>query len=233
MKDHMSRLAQTVNLSQEIQSIKEDLEEIPAKVRQLETELSELETQFNQKKSVTDKAEGDAKKLKSEVEDEANQLKAKEERLHSIKTNKEYQAVIKEISTGKTTVKEREAAIAKLTGDSEALKTELAPLEQRIQELRSTLEQERGSIQGQLDELQGKLSNLETQLNEQLSSLPEDIRHNYLRIQGKRQPPAAKLLDGTCQECFMSVPPQLNIEIRKTQEIHSCPNCHRLLYIDL
>ena len=233
MKDHMSRLAQTVTLSQEIQTIKEDLEEIPAKVRQLETELTELETQFNQKKSVTDKAEGDAKKLKSEIEDEANQLKSKEERLHSIKTNKEYQAVLKEISTGKTTVKEREAAIAKLVGDSEALKSELAPLEQRIQELRSQLEQERGSIQGQVDELQAKLLKLENQLNEQLSSLPEDIRHNYLRIQGKRQPPAAKLLDGTCQECFMSVPPQLNIEIRKTQEIHSCPNCHRLLYIDL
>lgn len=233
MKDHMSRLAQTVHLSLEVQNLKDDLEEIPAKVRQLEAELAELEGQYGQKRVGLDKAEGDAKKLKSEIEDELSQLKQKEERLHSIKTNKEYQAVLKEISTGKTGVKDRETAVAKLLAESETLKADLAPLEQKVQELRATLEQERGSIQGQMDELKAKLQALEAQLNEQLSSLPEDIRHKYLRIQGKRQPPAAKLVDGTCQECFMSVPPQLNIEIRKTKEIHSCPNCHRLLYIDL
>ncbi len=233
MKDHMSRLAQTVNLSQEIQNLKDDLEEIPAKVRQLEAELAELEGQYGQKKAVSDKAEGEAKKLKSEIDEESGHLKQKEERLHSIKTNKEYQAVLKEIATGKTAVKERETSIAKLLGEAEALKTELAPMEQKLQELRAVLEQERGAIQGQVEERKAKLQTLEAQLNEQLSSLPEDIRHKYLRIQGKRQPPAAKLVDGTCQECFMSVPPQLNIEIRKTQEIHSCPNCHRLLYIDL
>ena len=233
MKDHMSRLAQTVHLSLEAQNLKEDLEEIPAKVRQLEGELAELEGQYNQKKAGLDKAEGEAKKRKSEIEDESGHLKQKEERLHTIKTNKEYQAVLKEISTGKTTIKDRETMAARLSGESEALKVELAPLEEKLQTLRASLEQERGSIQSQMDELKSKLQDLESQLNEQLSSLPEDIRHKYLRIQGKRQPPAAKLVDGTCQECFMSVPPQLNIEIRKTQEIHSCPNCHRLLYIDL
>jgi len=232
MKDHMQRLAQTVSLSQEIQNLKEDLEEIPAKVRELETELAAIEGQFNQKRAEFSKAEGEAKKLKSEADDESTHLKQKEERLHSIKTNKEYQAVIKEISTGKAMIKEREENAAKLLGGVEGLKTELSPLEGKIQELRDKVGQERGAIQGQVDELQSRLQTLEAQLNEQLSSLPEDIRHKYLRIQGKRQPPAAKLVDGTCQECFMSVPPQLNIEIRKTQEIHSCPNCHRLLYIE-
>ncbi|MFO1464096.1 MAG: C4-type zinc ribbon domain-containing protein [bacterium] len=233
MKDHMQRLAQTVHLSQEIQNLKEDLEEIPAKVRELEAELNGIEAQYEQKKAEFAKAEGEAKKLKSEADDESNQLKQKEERLHSIKTNKEYQAVIKEISAGKTMIKEREENAAKLIGGAEGLKTELGPLEARLQELREKLEQERGAIQGQLDERKGKLQALEAQLNEQLSSLPEDIRHKYLRIQGKRQPPTAKVVEGTCQECFMSVPPQLYIEIRKTQEIHSCPNCHRLLYIEM
>ncbi|MCE9625177.1 MAG: hypothetical protein K8R69_06980 [Deltaproteobacteria bacterium] len=232
MKDHMQRLGMTVSLSQEIQNLKDDLEEIPAKVRHLETELAAIDTVYLQKKGEFDKASGEAKKLQSEIEDEAGHLKQKEERLHSIKTNKEYQAVVKEISTGKTMVKDRGETIVKLLASVETLKVDLAPLETQRQELLSTLEQERGSIQGQLDDRKSKLQALEAQLNEQLSSLPEDIRHKYIRIQGKRQPPAAKVVDGTCQECFMSVPPQLAIEIRKTQEIHSCPNCHRLLYIE-
>ncbi len=232
MKDHMQRLAQTVGLAQEIQNIKDDLEELPAKVRQLEGELETIDAQYQQKKTALDKAESEAKRHKSDIEGDAASLKVKEERLHTIKTNKEYQAVLKEIATGKTSVKDREAAIVKFLGEAEGLKTEVAPLESQRQDLLTSLEQERGQIQGRLDELKQKLSSLEAQLNEQLSSLPEDIRHKYLRIQGKRQPPAARLAEGTCQECFMSVPPQLYIEIRKTFEIHSCPNCHRLLFIE-
>ena len=232
MKDHMQRLAQTVGLAQEIQNIKDDLEEIPAKVRQLEGELEGLEAQYQQKKAALDKAEGEAKRHKSDIEGDNASLKVKEERLHGIKTNKEYQAVLKEIATGKTSIKERETAIVKLLGEAETLKTEVAPLEASRQELQASLKEERDQIHGRLEELKQKLGNLESQLNEQLSSLPEDIRHKYLRIQGKRQPPAAKLVDGTCQECFMSVPPQLYIEIRKTFEIHSCPNCHRLLFLE-
>ena len=232
MKDHMQKLAQTVGLAQEIQNIKDDLEEIPAKARQLEGELAALDSQYQQKKVALDKAESDIKRHKSDIESDGVALKVKEERLHGIKTNKEYQAVLKEIATGKTSIKERETTIVKLLGESEALKTEVTPLETRRGELVAGLESEYGQIQGRVDELKSKLESLETQLNEQLSSLPEDIRHKYLRIQGKRQPPAAKMVDGTCQECFMSVPPQLYIEIRKTFEIHSCPNCHRLLFIE-
>ncbi|HKY64081.1 MAG TPA: C4-type zinc ribbon domain-containing protein [bacterium] len=232
MKDHMQRLAQTVSIAQEIQNIKDDLEELPAKVRQLEGELEALDAQYQQKKAALEKAEGEVKRHKSDIEGDGATLKVKEERLHGIKTTKEYQAVLKEISTGKTSIKDREAAIVKLLGDAEALKTEVAPLESRRQELAAAVEQERGQIQGKLDELKQRLGGLETQLNEQLSSLPEDIRHKYIRIQAKRQPPAAKLVEGTCQECFMSVPPQLYIEIRKTFEIQSCPNCHRLLFLE-
>jgi len=233
MKDHMQRLAQTVGLAQEIQNIKDDLEELPAKVRQLESEFEAVEAQYQQKKSALEKAESEAKRHKSDIEGDATTLKVKEERLHTIKTTKEYQAVLKEIATGKTSVKDREAAIVKYLGEAEGLKSEVAPLESRRQELNSSLQDERSQIKDRLDELSQKLGLLEIQLNEQLSSLPEDIRHKYLRIQGKRQPPAAKLSEGTCQECFMSVPPQLYIEIRKTFEIHSCPNCHRLLFLDL
>lgn len=232
MKDHMQRLGQTVGLAQEIQNLKDDLEELPANVRELETELEAIESQYQQKKGILDKSEGEAKRHRSDIEAENATLRVKEERLNSIKTNKEYQAMLKEIATGKTSIKDKESSIVKLSADAEAAKTEVAPLEERRQKLLALVEEERGQIQGKLDELRQRLSGLEAQLNEQLSSLPEDIRHKYIRIQAKRQPPAAKLVEGTCQECFMSVPPQLYIEIRKTFEIQSCPNCHRLLFLE-
>lgn len=232
MKDHMARLAEIVKTDLAIQNIKEELEETPAKVREIQEQLSKLESSYNEKKAESDKTDAEFKRLKSGIEDETASVKSREERLNATKTQKEYQAVLKEIASSKTLIKDREAAIVKLQGQVDQIAQVLQPLQGQMDELKPRLEAAQGEIQGKMDELTQNLKSLETQFNEQLSALPEDIMHKYRRIQGKRQPAAAKVVGGTCQECFISVPPQLYIEIQKKQEIQSCPNCHRLLYIE-
>jgi predicted nucleic acid-binding Zn-ribbon protein len=37
---------------------------------------------------------------------------------------------------------------------------------------------------------------------------------------------------GTCQGCRMSIPPQLHNLIQRHEQIHFCPNCQRILYIE-
>jgi len=232
MKDHMSRLSQIVKIDQEIQALKEQLEEIPSHVRDISAQLNKLDADIAKKKVDSDKIEGEIKKVKNDLEAETQRLKAKEERLHAIKTNKEYQAVLKEISSAKISNKDRETSLQKLAGDLEEIQKVVAPLQGQKDELAPKLESAQSEIEGSLQELEEKRKTLEAQFNEQMSSLPEDIRHKYRRIQEKRQPAAARVIAGTCQECFINVPPQLFIEIQKTQEIYSCPNCHRLLYIE-
>jgi predicted nucleic acid-binding Zn-ribbon protein len=33
-----------------------------------------------------------------------------------------------------------------------------------------------------------------------------------------------------CNGCHMNLPPQLYIELQKSFELHSCPNCNRIIY---
>jgi Zn-ribbon protein, possibly nucleic acid-binding len=233
MKDHMAELAQILKIDQTLLTVKEELEELPAKVRAVQTELKELETDYQKKKAEWDKLDTQVRQLKQQNSEDAEKLKVKEERLNSIKTTKEYQAVLKEIAAGKTSHKERETLVQQLSASWEKLAQELNPLEGRRQELGSSLEKEQGEISERLEALRSRLKEAEAQLQEHLGSLPEDIRHKFRRVQEKRQPAIARVVDGTCQECFINVPPQLFIEIQKKQEIHSCPNCHRLLFIQL
>jgi uncharacterized protein len=233
MKNHMAYLAEIIKIDQGLQSIKEELDEVPVKVRAVETELKGVESEYKKKKEEADKIAAQLHQMKDTLTEDSSRLKSKEERLHLIKTTKEYQAVMKEISMGKTASREDETQITKLTSALEILTKDLAPLEEKRGQLHATLEKEKAEIQGTLDGLTAKLKEAEAQLNEQLLSLPEDIRHKYRRIQQKRIPAIAKVVGGTCQECFMNVPPQLFIEIQKHQEIYSCPNCHRLLYVEI
>lgn len=227
----MAQLAEILKIDQVLLSIKEELEELPAKVRSVEDELKTLDKDYQTKKSEHDKLEQQLRQLKQQIAEDTEKLSHKEERLNSIKTTKEFQAVQKEISIGKTVNRERETQSQQISAAFEKIAQELSPLETRRQELVSTVEREQGEISGSLEALRAKLKESETLLQEQLAGLPEDIRHKFRRVQEKRQPAIARVADGTCQECFINVPPQLFIEIQKKQEIHTCPNCHRLLFI--
>ena len=140
--------------------------------------------------------------------------------------------MVKEITTAKTANRERESKIQQLEGQLEGFSTDLQPLEEKLNNLKQQLDAEKSNIQGTLSELEGKIKNLEGQLSQQLSSLPDDIREKYQRIERQKQPPAALVVGGTCQACFMALPPQLFIEIQKGHQVHACPNCHRLLYLE-
>lgn len=233
MEDHMSHLAQAVKFSVEIQMLREELHDIPVKVREVEGELQGIQGEYEGKKSHWDQLEEEKKRLDLEILAEADRLKDKEERLNAIKTQKEYQAVVREISTSKTSNRERENKISKISEDLAGLKSDLAPLEEKVQGLQKQLDEEKQNIQGSLGGLDKKIKSLETALKDQLASLPDDIRSLYQRIQEKKQPPAALVLAGTCQECFMHLPPQLYIELQKQADVQSCPNCHRLLYLEI
>jgi len=232
MTDPMTHLAQAVKVSAEIHQLREKFEDLPVNVREVESELKKITTEYEEKKTGWEELDTEKRRLETELQEDSQKLIDKEERLNSIKTQKEYQAVVREITTTKTANKSRKEKVKLLTENLETLQTDLTPLESKMQELKEQFGKEQSSIQGSLDSLQDSIKNLEKQLKEQLTSLPEEIRNKYLLVQDKKQPPAALVVDGTCQECFIHIPPQLYIELQKQHEVHSCPNCHRLLYME-
>jgi hypothetical protein len=232
MAEHMSHLLSAVKVSGEIHTLREELEEIPVKVREIEGELKNLQEDYSSKKSQAEKIESEKKKLHLEMQAEGTHLEEKEKRLNTIKTQKEYQAVVREITMAKTSNRERQDRLTQLEADLDASAQVLAPLEENLNSLKGRLEQEKADIQGTLEKLETQISSLEAQLHEQLQALPDDIRQKYQRIGKSVQPPAAAANSGTCHGCFMHLPPQLFIEIQRGQEVHSCPNCHRLLYLE-
>jgi hypothetical protein len=208
------------------------LEEIPVKVREIEAELQTLQEEYRSKKLIAEKIESEKRKLHLEAQSESTHLEEKEKRLNAIKTQKEYQAVVREITMAKTAIRERQDRLTQLETELGPFIQVLAPLEEKLNGLKTTLEQEKSSIQGTLDDLGTRIQSLEAQLHEQLQALPDDIRQKYQKIGMSVQPPATAANGGTCHGCFMQLPPQLFIDIQRAQQVHACPNCHRLLYVE-
>jgi len=66
-----------------------------------------------------------------------------------------------------------------------------------------------------------------------LLEIPPPYRSLYERIRAAKGTALATVKGNTCVGCNMHLPPQLINEIRKTQTIHQCPTCKRILSPDL
>ena len=59
-----------------------------------------------------------------------------------------------------------------------------------------------------------------------------DLLERYRNIKQHCTPPMAKLVDGQCSGCFMSLPSATLLELKAGERIVECDNCGRILYME-
>lgn len=158
-------------------------------------------------------------------------LKHARDRLFEVKTNKEYQAVLKEIEGIEKKNGEMEDEIILLLEKTDRLKEELrieekemASYERQYGEEKSKLEEELSSMDKTLLECRWKGDELKKLIADHLLKKYEAIK---LLNNGLAVVPVWKEI---CEGCHMKIPPQLYNEVQKLMELYTCPNCSRIIY---
>lgn len=72
---------------------------------------------------------------------------------------------------------------------------------------------------------------IERKVAEMEGSLPGTVRNRYQRLAGSRGRVVVPVIGGTCYGCFVSVPTALASDADRNQELQSCDNCGRFLYV--
>lgn len=177
-----------------------------------------------------EQAERDRKAEELEIESEKVHLKDREAKLFAIKTNKEYQAGIKEVAEAKKVLKGREDRVLQLMELVEGLGKECTQLSQALADKENAcatdlqaIVQEAAELTRERDEAQVAAGTVERQLR-------KETLEAYRYVQ-RRYPDAMAAVNGTtCSGCHMRVPPQRLLELRKFVDLISCSTCYRILY---
>ena len=62
--------------------------------------------------------------------------------------------------------------------------------------------------------------------------LPQDALRVYNRtVQKFPMDPVVVVKDSTCSGCFMSIGPQILVQIARREKLVECPGCHRILVL--
>lgn len=214
-----------------ILSINRIIEEFPAKIETAELPLKEFQKSLNDLKQRLDALNKRKHDRERELDDTDEKIKRLKARTSDIKTNKEYQALLKEIASVE---KERSSVEDEILIVMEEMDT--ASKQTKLQE------QQLAADTDKIGELKKKIENERTEVEKELL-IAKDMRAKLTKtIDGEVYGLYVSLIeacnglvvteakDEICQGCNMNIPPQLFVEIKKNEEIINCPQCRRILY---
>jgi hypothetical protein len=211
---------------------------LSAKKNSLPEKLQQIDEEFQRFKENISQSAMRYEKLKTEREE--NELKVKKiseamarskEKLLDVKTNKEYQAMLKEIETAETSLGGLESQIIILLEEMDELSVQVKQDQETLKQAeknylddKKIIEEKLSSFDAESDEWNRKRSALQKNIPEDLLALYEKIRK---RNQGVGVIPVWKAV---CSGCHMNIPPQLYNELQRSSDLLSCPSCHRIMY---
>lgn len=226
--DQLSKLQEIHTKIDQIQILKGEL---PIEVADLEDEIAGMNTRL--------------KKINSDIEDstelivtrnntikDANSLISKYERqLDTVKNNREFDALSKEIELQKLDVKISEKKIKEATNNIDFSKSQLDDLKAKIDIKNDNL----NAKKKELGHIVAETEKEEIELNQKSEEIEEafDVKllAAYKRIRGSYRNGLAvvHVERNACGGCFGKIPPQTQAEIKLKKKITTCEHCGRIL----
>jgi predicted nucleic acid-binding Zn-ribbon protein len=75
------------------------------------------------------------------------------------------------------------------------------------------------------------VAELDEKIKEMEESLAPQVRSRYQRVAGRRGRAIVPVIRGTCYGCFVAVPTALASDAERNEELRTCENCGRFLYL--
>ena len=207
-----------VGLQGELDGISLDLESARAEVLGMEERLSLLEQQ--------------KKELEINHASELDNIARSETNMKEIKTNKEFQAVGREITAARKQLAELEEQVLLKIGQIEELTGELTTKKSHLAELAENTSQRAAEKKTEVDKVLTDIAADSVRRDALTQQMPAALTKRYgtLRLQ-RRGRALAVAREGYCMGCNMHLPPQLYNNLFKYDELLACPHCQRILIL--
>lgn len=214
-----------------------DLEELkgdlPFAVKELQEKMAGLEAQFREQEDTVKSSRIERDKHDVDVAATREKIERYKAQQYQVRTNKQYDALTREIDSG-------EATIVKLEKEMDALADRSRVAGETAESLRGALGEARKAFQErerELDEVSRATEEEELQLKHEREKLVARLEKKdlatYERIREAKDGKAVVAVKrNACGGCFNFVPAQRILELRKNKNIFTCEHCGRILVSD-
>ena len=231
IEDKLKALYQLQSIDSEIDKIRTVRGELPLEVQDLEDDLKGLETRINKIDLDIEENEKFVASRKLAIKESEELVKKYNDKLGSIKNNREYDSLSKEIEfqnleieLANKKIKDSLAKIEFLNESKQATSEKFNDKQEIFLEKKKELENIVSETEKEEKSLLNKSEKAEKVVEERLLSAYKRIRQN------SRNGLAVVSIDrDACGGCFSKIPPQRQLDIRTHKKIIVCEHCGRIL----
>jgi len=231
-RDQIELLIELQQQEAAIAKVQSEINELPLKIEQIVSGLKEFEEEILIKKESLSELKKVYRSYDAEIQANQARVKKREEQLRLVTTNKEYQAILKEIDEIKKLSSRIEDETIQCLENLDVAENEVKEKEEKylteaaaVNQQKSVFEADADSERRSLDELLAQRDDISIKID------PEMIKQYEFVKSYARGIAIVQVKDCICMGCNMNIPPQMYNELHRENELKTCPHCHRMLYV--
>jgi predicted nucleic acid-binding Zn-ribbon protein len=233
VKAELQKLIALQNLDTTIRKLEKDQKATPERRAEIEKEFDQRAFEIRALENRRDEAKHTRARLEIEAVEQRGRAERAERNLMSSKKPDEYTAAIREADAARKQISALETQILEQMEQLEQAESSLQERAGEIASLNSDREAKLRAFDDETGTIGDRLAIARTEREEVFASLPKPMSALYSRIGARIRDgvAVAEARNRSCSACFMSLRPQVMAEVRRGEEIITCDNCGRILYV--
>ena len=125
-----------------------------------------------------------------------------------------------------------EQELSKMRKDAEVKDRQQREIRVRAAKTKQEFDQLKKEYDVEFKQDTATLKEMRARTEQESGKIEPDLLEKYRTIKQHCTPPMAKLIDGQCSGCFMSLPSATLLDIKEQGKLVTCDNCGRILYAE-
>ena len=231
MNPELRNLIALQDLELRITGLQKQVSDIPDSVQRFENELHRIRAEYEELVARSKELVNHRRTLEGQADLSRSKLSRLRDQLMAVKTNKEYTAMLHEIQIAEEQIRSDEDKILEIMEEMENKEKDLKGAEQEVKKKSAELQESIRKTNESAPLLEADLEKLRQEKILMESQIGADLLSRYRRIADARKGIAlAEAKDELCSACHVRIRPQMYANLLRTDNIHTCDSCSRILF---
>lgn len=205
---------------------------LPIQIQNLDQRLDEFTRNVENDEQLIDELNKKYRTYESDIQLNLGKIEKSEDKLRSVKTNKEYQSSLKEIDDIKAINSRLEDDMLEILEQVDSAQQSLDASKQQYTLIVDEIKREKESLMQAAEQGKQDLAALKSD-REAVTAVIDARLLEIFTYQLRKHSDGiaiAEVKNEVCQGCNMNIPPQMYNDLQKTTSFQYCPSCERIIF---
>lgn len=233
MKADLDKLVELQKTDTNLRKLKQSIESAENRRAEIEQEFEQHAFSIREVQSRRDTLHAERAELEKQIAENKTYLERADRNLKHAQNSKEYETAMRETDALQKQITAYETQIVEKMTAAEEVEKEITDRSEEINTLDSKREAALKEFDAQLAKDRAEFEKESKHRQEAFVTLPTRLASIYDRLAQRSRDgiAVAEVVNSSCSACFMSLRPQILLEVKQGNTIITCESCTRIMYI--